>query len=513
MKKFMKILTSRIFLFAVSVTAQMVWILLLFTILNQWFPWLDTFITCLAVVSLFVIFNKRSNSSYRLVWTLLILAFPIFGVLFYLLYGNSRLKLKMRRQFLRMQEIGASHLKENDRVRESLEETDREASRQSVYLRTVTGFPLYVNESSKYYATGDDAMPDMLKALESAKYFIFMEYFIISPGYFWDQIHEILKRKVKEGVDVRVIYDDFGCAGTLPYHYYKTLQAEGIKCACFNPLRFIASIVMNNRDHRKILVVDGRTAFTGGFNIADEYINQKVRFGHWKDAGVRVTGNPVWSFTSMFLQMWSVITGMQEEDIDRYGPLVIISPEDRVNDGYVQPYSDMPLDDVPVGENVYLQLINRAQDYVYIFTPYLIVTDEMMSALTIAGRRGVDVRIVTPHVPDKKLVFLITQSTYQQLLESGIRIYEYTPGFIHSKVMVSDDSYAVVGSINLDYRSLYLQYEDAVWFYDAEVVRDIREDALATFDVSGEITLAWVKKRSIFLKLLMNVMRVFAPLM
>lgn len=184
-----------------------------------------------------------------------------------------------------------------------------------------------------------------------------------------------------------------------------------------------------------------------------------------------------------------------------------------MNDGYVQPYSDMPLDDVPVGENVYLQLINRAQDYVYIFTPYLIVTDEMMSALTIAGRRGVDVRIVTPHVPDKKLVFLITQSTYQQLLESGIRIYEYTPGFIHSKVMVSDDSYAVVGSINLDYRSLYLQYEDAVWFYDAEVVRDIREDALATFDVSGEITLAWVKKRSIFLKLLMNVMRVFAPLM
>jgi cardiolipin synthase len=511
MKKIIKILTSRMFLFGLAVAVQFVWMYLFYTFLNNWLPWLDDVMAIAAVIIVLVIVNRQMNTAFRLVWTLLILAMPVFGVMFYLLYGNSRLKIKLRRRSAHFQEVGANILQQNMSVQDQMHAEDPEAFRESVYLLNTTGFPLYANETAKYYAVGDDAFTDMIEALEDAKQYIFMEYFIIAPGVFWNTIHEILKRKVKEGVEVRVLYDDFGCAGTLPYRYFNELEEEGIRCACFNPMHFLISLIMNNRDHRKILVVDGETAFTGGFNIADEYINSITRFGHWKDAGIRVTGSPAWSFTSMFLQMWSLSTG-ETPEIDFYKTPAIISEKNDITDGYAQPYSDMPLDNEAVGENVYLQLISRAQKYVYIFTPYLIITDEMKSALTIAGQRGVDIRIVTPHIPDKKLVFLITQSTYRWLLEAGVRIYEYTPGFIHSKVMVSDDRYAVVGSINLDYRSLYQQYEDAVWFCGASVVKDIARDALNTFESSQEITLYWVRHRSIFLRALMSFLNLFAPL-
>lgn len=511
MKKIIKILTSRMFLFGLAVAVQFVWMYLFYTFLNNWLPWLDDVMAIAAVIIVLVIVNRQMNTAFRLVWTLLILAMPVFGVMFYLLYGNSRLKIKLRRRSAHFQEIGANILQQNMSVQDQMHSEDPEAFRESVYLLNTTGFPLYANETAKYYAVGDDAFPDMVEALEGAKQYIFMEYFIIAPGVFWNTIHEILKRKVKEGVEVRVLYDDFGCAGTLPYRYFNELEEEGIRCACFNPMHFLISLIMNNRDHRKILLVDGEIAFTGGFNIADEYINSITRFGHWKDAGIRVTGSPAWSFTSMFLQMWSLTTG-ETPEADFYKTPAIISEKSDITDGYAQPYSDMPLDNDAVGENVYLQLISRAQKYVYIFTPYLIITDEMKSALTIAGQRGVDIRIVTPHIPDKKLVFLITQSTYRWLLEAGVRIYEYTPGFIHSKVMVSDDRYAVVGSINLDYRSLYQQYEDAVWFCDASVVKDIAQDALNTFESSQEITLYWVRHRSIFLRALMSFLNLFAPL-
>lgn len=499
------------FLFGLAVAVQFVWMYLFYTFLNNWLPWLDDVMAIAAVIIVLVIVNRQMNTAFRLVWTLLILAMPVFGVMFYLLYGNSRLKIKLRRRSAHFQEVGANILQQNMSVQDQMHAEDPEAFRESVYLLNTTGFPLYANETAKYYAVGDDAFTDMIEALEDAKQYIFMEYFIIAPGVFWNTIHEILKRKVKEGVEVRVLYDDFGCAGTLPYRYFNELEEEGIRCACFNPMHFLISLIMNNRDHRKILVVDGETAFTGGFNIADEYINSITRFGHWKDAGIRVTGSPAWSFTSMFLQMWSLSTG-ETPEIDFYKTPAIISEKNDITDGYAQPYSDMPLDNEAVGENVYLQLISRAQKYVYIFTPYLIITDEMKSALTIAGQRGVDIRIVTPHIPDKKLVFLITQSTYRWLLEAGVRIYEYTPGFIHSKVMVSDDRYAVVGSINLDYRSLYQQYEDAVWFCGASVVKDIARDALNTFESSQEITLYWVRHRSIFLRALMSFLNLFAPL-
>lgn len=511
MKKIARMLTSRIFLFAVGVCAQVAWMTVFAIFLYQQFPWVEIIIRILTVGLVLYIVNGRLDPAYRLAWTLLILMLPIFGVVVYLLYGNSRKKTALRRRFSKAQEIGARHLRENGITRDMIGHIDPSVNGETDYIRNATGFPLYVNQSAKYYKTGDDAMPDILDALQSAKSYIFMEYYIIAPGYFWDRVHEILKQKVNAGIDVRLIYDDFGCAGRLPWHYYRELQKEGIKCACFNPLHFIGSVVMNYRDHRKILVVDGKTGFTGGFNIADEYINEIERFGHWKDAGIRLTGAPVWSFVSMFLQMWSVTTGITEK-LDAYSPDVLISPAKIPQDGFVQPYQDVPLDNEAVGENVYLQIIGNAKKYVYIYTPYLVLSDEMMGAMTMAAKRGIDLRIVTPHVPDQKLVFLVTQSYYGRLIEAGVRIYEYSPGFIHSKVILSDGQTAAVGTINFDYRSLYLQYEDAVFLYGVKTLRSIHEDMMSTFEVSEEITLDFVKHRNIFIRFLQIVMRVFAPL-
>ena len=355
--------------------------------------------------------------------------------------------------------------------------------------------------------------PILVQELENAKHYIFIEYFIINDGIMWQTILEVLERKAAQGVDVRLLYDDFGCLVTLPHKYYETLRGKGIRCEVFNPFRPFLNIIQNNRNHRKLCIIDGHTGFTGGINLADEYINRKKRFGHWKDTAVLLKGEAVWNMTVMFLQMWQVVTRAKGEiEYEKYMPHVY-HPQPFAGDGYVQPFCDSPLDNEVVSENVYLNIINRAKKYVYICTPYLIVDNEIMTALTLAAKSGVDVRIMTPGIPDKKIVFLLTQSYYEELLNAGVKIYEYQPGFLHSKTFVCDGEIGVVGTINLDYRSLYLHFEDGVWMYGNSVIPDMRDDFLKTCEYCKPVTPEFCRNRSVITRILQNILRLFAPML
>lgn len=508
MKKVLKALTSRIFIFAVAILSEIFWLYMSVTFLMSISPWINFAFRILAIILTLWTLNRRINPSYQIAWVVLMLAVPVFGIVLYFMYGNSRLKTTLRRRMKAGELYSYRFVKSNEKDRALLKEEKPEALRQSDYIRNSSGFALSRNTGTKYYPFGDDVLPDMLEDLRSAKNFIFMEYFIIGEGVFWDEIRRILVQKAAEGVEVRVIYDDFGSASAIPYHYYKKLQAQGIKCVCFNKVRLIVSLIVNNRDHRKILNIDGRVAYTGGFNVADEYINRKMRFGVWKDAGVRITGPSVLNMTSMFLQIWYAVTG----DGSDFRSFIRENEELPAKEGFVQAFSDMPLDDEAVGENVYADLISHAQKYIYIYTPYLVLDSYLTQALCQAGRSGIDVRIVTPGIPDKKIVYLLTRSNYGELLEAGARIFEYTPGFIHSKCMLSDDTTAVIGSINLDFRSLYLNFEDAVWLYRTEAVRELKEDMEKTFGECRESTLQDYYKRNVIIRFLESIFKIFAPL-
>lgn len=351
---------------------------------------------------------------------------------------------------------------------------------------------------------------DLLESLRSAKHYIFMEFFIVSQGYMWETILEILKERVNDGVEVRFMYDDVGCVDLLPYKYYKELEKYGIMTVAFNRIKPLISTAWNNRDHRKVVVVDGHTAYTGGLNLADEYINRIERFGYWKDAGLKVTGDAVWNFTVMFLQVWNAMC-KTDEGFGMFLPHKH-HQADFKGKGYIQPYADNPLDRETVGENVYLNIINSAVHYVYMYTPYLIIDNEMITALCLAAKRGVDVRIVTPAIPDKKAVFLLTQSYYSQLVDAGIRIYQYTPGFIHAKCFLCDDKIGTVGTINMDFRSLYLHFENGVFMYKSEALPQLKEDMLRTFEESQLITKEMCEG-TLPKRLAQSMLRILAPLL
>ena len=335
-----------------------------------------------------------------------------------------------------------------------------------------------------------------------------MEYFIISEGEMWDEILKILKKKVEEGVDVRIIYDDLGCARRLPNKYHEKLKAFGIKVQVFNQVFPILSSVLNNRDHRKITVIDGKAAFTGGLNLADEYINKVVRFGYWKDSVLLIKGEAVWSFTIMFLQVWSFYCG-ENIDYDKYK----FDSLETLDNGYVQVYGDSPYDGELIGESVYMNILNNAKNYVYIYTPYLVIDNELLTSLILAAKSGIDVRIVTPHIEDKWYVHIITKSYYRQLIEAGVKVYEYTPGFIHSKVFLCDDEIATVGTINMDYRSLYFHFECGAYLYKTECIKEIKKDFKETFKVSKSITIEDTRKIKWSNRFLRAIIRLIAPLL
>ena len=388
-----------------------------------------------------------------------------------------------------------------------LEKSSPETLSLAMYARNSGCYPIYDCTDTRYYSLGEYAFEDMIRDLESAKSFIFMEFFIIEEGKMWGEVLDILSRKVKEGVDVRVMYDGTCEITTLPHEYPDKLRAIGIQCKVFSPLYPFVSTMYNYRDHRKILVVDGRCAYTGGVNMADEYINELPRFGHWKDNGILVRGEAAWSMTVMFLSMWCYLKGLQAQ--------ALTPPEfpKLESDGFVQPYTDNPLDGEAVGETVYRNLIGSALDHVWIMTPYLILGNETQDSLTAAAKSGLDVRIITPGIPDKRIVYTVTRSYYDALLEAGVRIYEYTPGFVHSKVFAVDGIYATVGTVNLDFRSLYLHFENGLWLYRTSSVAQVEADFLSTLDQCQEITLESRKHISGLRRLASAVLRVFAPLM
>ena len=461
----------------------------------------------LELIFVLYIINGYDRPSTRLNWILLILILPVIGVPMYLICGEGRFSRKLRKKIDLAKEINEKQFEE---VYGKAELLSKENRRDAVcnFLSEKTNYPVYTDGEVTYYKNGAEMFPEMLAELKKAEKFILFEYFIIKHGKMWSEIRKILLEKAMQGVQIRIIYDDFGCMMTLPPDYDQYMESlhENIKCMTFNEVVPFFAVRMNNRDHRKIIVVDGKVAFTGGINIADEYIGENDRFGHWKDTGVKITGNAVASFTKMFFYMWNGFRKDKENLAQFLLPL-----KKEVGQVRIQPYDDCPLDRISTAETVYTDIINRAKDYVYIFTPYLVLDDYLRTALCQAALRGVDVRIVTPGIPDKKMIYRLTRANYSILLDCGVKIYEYTPGFIHAKVMVSDDECAVVGTINLDYRSLYLHFENAVYFSDCPAVLEVKRDCEETFALSTECTKE-NRKRSVFGKLADSLLRVFETL-
>lgn len=511
MKKILNFIFNRmvivglLILFQIGILISVIWKL------SNYFIYFYIVCVIISVVVVLYLISKDENPSYKLAWTIPIMVFPLFGGLFYIMIGNNKTSKKFINKLEEIYQETVPYMPQDEVIMEGLVKQDKNIANQARYIKDFSGYPIYENTTTKYFSPGESFFEALIQELEKAEHFIFMEYFIIQEGKMWDTILEILERKVKEGVDVRVLYDDIGCLKTLPYQYEEKLRKMGIKCLVFNPLAPVLNIILNNRDHRKITVIDGYIGFMGGINLADEYINVVERFGHWKDAAIMLKGDAVWNLTVMFLQTWSFTTN-EHEEYNQFKPHVY-HPESFESDGYVQPYGDSPLDHETVGENVYLNLLHKAKDYVYICTPYLIVDNEMVTALSLAAKSGVDVRIITPHIEDKWYVHILTRAYYEQLIKAGIKIYEYTPGFIHSKTFVSDDEVGVVGSINMDYRSLYLHFECGTWLYKTEIIFDIKEDFMKTLEICTPITLEDCKNVKLMTRILRSILRLFAPLM
>ena len=479
---------------------------LLFSLLFQLFEGIFVIFGSMAAataVMMIIILNTDDAPAFKLSWCIIIAVLPLFGIVLYVFVRcdvGSRVYQRLLKSSI---DAGMPYI-ENEQV--SIPD-DPDFAALAGYLQRHGSAPLYTNTDVRYFPSGEDKFEEMLRQLKKAEKFIFLEYFIIVQGQMWGKILEILTRKAKEGVEVRILYDGMNALANLPYNYPKMLEILGIRCKMFSPVRPFVSTHYNNRDHRKILIIDGHTAFTGGINLQDRYINQEEVFGHWKDTAVMVHGDAARSFTLMFLQMWNAT---ERERI--YEPYLL--PSAGVSaPGFVIPYGEDPTRRERVAKNVYLNMLNQAKRYVYIMTPYLILDAEMSGALQFAAKRGVDVRIVLPHIPDKRTAFALAKSHYQELTDAGVKIYEYTPGFVHAKVFLSDDICATVGSINLDYRSLYLHYECAAYLYQVPALADIKADFMETFEKSQLITAEDIKKQSLFYRITGALLKVVAPLM
>ena len=462
------------------------------------------------LVSLYII-NGNTNPGYKIAWIMVILVFPVIGIFIYALFGGVQLSQREKKKMHEIYTHQKKNLFQDDVVKNELRYESLTAYNQAMYITKYSLSPICKNTETEYFKIGEEYYERLIKELKKAKRYIFMEFFIVSSGKMWDSILEILKEKVKEGVEVRFMYDDLGCIMLLPNHYYKTLESYGIKACTFNRFIPILRSKFNNRDHRKFVIIDCYIYFNGWINLEYEYINEISRFGHWKDNGIMLKGEAVWNMTIMFMSMWDFVRG-SKYSYRNYRPLP--SEFDNIrSDGFVIPYCDNPWDHEATGETIYLNLINRANKYVYITTPYLIIDNEMMTSLCVAAKSGIDVRIITPSVPDKKMINEVTKAYYDELIKNGVKIYEYLPGFIHAKTFIVDDEYATVGTVNLDYRSLYLHFENGVWLYGVSTIKDIKKDFLETLEKSNEVHLNQKKKESRLQKLKRQILMAFAPLM
>lgn len=463
----------------------------------------------MSFIVILLVINEEMNPMYKLAWIIPLTLAPIFGTVTYLFIRFQPGPALMRKQMGKIQKKITPYLMQDERVMENVAKESRDLCSTAKYLGHTISFPVYDRCETEYFPVGEKAFRSMLKELDKAEKFIFIEYFIIEDGLMWNAVLEILKEKAKKGVEVRVMYDGTCCFKLLPYSYPQQLKEMGIKAKIFSPIVPILSIHQNNRDHRKIMVIDGRVAFTGGVNLADEYINEVKRYGHWKDTAVMIKGQAVKSFTAMFLELWNIDKKAENEEVSEYFP---DCPAESAG-GYVIPYGDTPLDKENTGQQVYIDILSQADRYVYIMTPYLILDGEITNALKTTAKRGVDVRIIMPHIPDKKYAFYLARSYYVELMKAGVKIYEYKPGFVHAKQFVSDDSKAVVGSINLDYRSLFLHFECGLYMYGTDSVKDIKEDFDHTFEKCFRMDEKYYYNINIVKRIIGRVLRLIAPLM
>lgn len=488
-----------------AAAVQALWILLLVKWLSPYAAYITLALSVAAVLLVLFIIIKRDETAYKILWLLVILTVPVAGALLYLLFGNRRTARPLRKRLRRVQEAGqlaplpcgGTPFEGEKRM----EQTVR-------WLEHKTGYPLMRAEDVRYYPLGDAMYPDMLTDLRAAKKTIYLEYFIIEPGEMWQSIVDILAQKVREGLDVRVMYDDLGSISTFNFSNALALEKLGIRCVTFNPLLALKGTA-NYRDHRKMLIVDDAVAYSGGVNLADRYINREHPYGHWKDTGFRLTGAPVRSFTHMFLTFWNAFSLQKEEPMPM--PPAAAAAEPAAQDGWVLSYYDSPLNSEATSNRLYIDLLSQATDYAWFFTPYLMLGDDLLDAMLAAAQRGVDVRIIMPGIPDKKLIFRMSRSFYQVLLTGGVKIYEYTPGFVHAKSLVCDDRAATVGTVNLDYRSLFLHFENNSLFYRGSIVARVKEDFLATQSQCRAVEACDTKRYS-RRWIVDGVLRIFAPL-
>jgi len=508
----MKKIFKKLYAYIILVVLQLAIIINLAVLARSAFPFMVYVGTGISLIVFLFIIKSDKASAYKISWIIILLGFPVAGGAIYLLAGNRRPTKKVAAQMDEHALIAGLLDADGNLPFINKIQCGRMYSLFQ-YIRNSSSYHAYQNTQVKYYTLGELMFEDMLAELEKAEKFIFIEYFIVKESYMWDRLLDVMAKKAGEGVDVRLIVDDLGSQKLFTRSYVKNLRALGIKVLRFNPLVPYLQFFMNNRDHRKITVVDGHTAFNGGMNISDEYINKKSPFGIWKDTGVRLYGDAVWSFTLMFIEMWDSFCKADERINDH---LSYRHPADETSaiktDGLILPYGDTPLDKEALGENIYVDMLNQAEQYVYIYTPYLIISEKMIQALQFTARRGVDVRLITPGIADKKLVHRLSRSYYNFLLEAGVKIYEYTPGFLHAKSFISDDEVAVVGTINLDYRSLYLHFECATLLFRSSAIQDIKDDFIKTLEASREIKPESGRRRLLY-ELIDSILHLFAPLM
>ena len=502
-----RIVFGRTFFLMFAVIVQLLFYIVFIFKLSKYNVYFFSVCSIFSILLTIRVTSKDINASYKLAWTTLLLAIPVFGALFYVLLKIHPSTGLIRKRHIEICKKTKCYIPQNMSVLEELKEKKDDFYGLARYVDTYGGYPTYKNTSVKYFRLGDYKYEALLEELEKAKSFIFMEYYIVDEGVMWNSVLEILKRKAKEGVEVRFMYDGMCTLKLLPHDYPKTLESYGIKCKVFSNIRPAISSYQNNRDHRKICVIDGQVAFTGGVNLSDEYINIGSKFGHWKDTAVMIKGEAVRNFTVMFLQNWN-ITERGKENYKKYINSISVSGK-----GFIMPYGDSPFDKENVGEMVYMDVLNNARDYVHIMTPYLVLDNEMITCMEYAAKRGVDVKIILPHVTDNPSAYLIARNLYPQLIERGIKIYEYEPGFVHAKTVVSDDKKAVVGTINFDFRSLYLNMECAVYIQDDDEILEIEDDFEDTLSKCIEITMFDCERYSIVKRMLGKVASLVSPLM
>lgn len=501
---------GRLVISALSFLLQIWWIFFLAMRLQNYSTAISTVSSIVAMMVTIWLFNRSDTpSEFKMPWMILILAFPIAGVCIFLMYGHKRSTKKIRKRMEDLHNEYIDYVCQDQNILNELEEKDLGIANQFGYLSKIEKFPVFQDTKIKYFSDAKDAYEKLIRDAENAKRYIFLEYHAIEYGKSFKKLLNVLEKKAKNGVEIRILYDDVGSIGFLNSSFAKKMEACGIQCKAFNKVSPAFRLFMNNRDHRKIAVIDGEIGHTGGYNLADEYFHETSPYGFWYDSGVRIEGNAVRSLVGMFLEMWNGDRKNLEEDFFIY--FNVLSQDMRYT-SYIQPYADNPLDESRVGENVYLNMIKNAKKTLYVTTPYLIPGDVMIRELTMAKERGVDVRILTPGIPDKKVIYRVTRSYYNCLLKKGIRIYEYTPGFLHAKQMVADNEIAAVGTINMDYRSLRHHFENGILMYQTDAVNDVTNSMQALFAESKEVDANRHTERFVVLRMFDCVLRLLAPL-